>query len=331
MQLEKFCAVALSCLTVLQGCETFHYCDPPPANRINAAPTRLSHTGLFADVASRTLAAGVRPYRPEFELWSDGATKQRWIYMPPGETIDTQDMDDWRFPVGTKLWKEFRHGDRPVETRLLQKLGPGDDEWLTLAYLWQDDERDAVAVPQGAVDARGTPLDVPAAGECAACHGGRRSFVLGFSALQLAREATEAEGVDLSKLEAAGLLSAPPARTLVVPGNAIERNALGYIHANCGHCHNQARPPHGESRCFDPDNDLDFWLRVERLDTPQDTPTYQSAVGSVVKPGRPGDSKLIKRVSSRSFFRQMPPLATERVDDAGVQLLSRWIRELEAP
>lgn len=329
MTLSKSHAACLLCAAAIhQGCETFHYCAPAPASRIEAAPDRLSETSLFADVATRTLARGVRPFRPEFELWSDGASKLRWVYLPPGETIDARDMDDWRFPVGTKLWKEFRQGDRPVETRLLQKLGTGDHDWLTLSYLWRDDESDADAVPQGVVQARGTRLDVPAAGECAACHGGRRSFVLGFSALQLSRDAPEPDAVDLAALDVEGLLSASPDRMFVAPGNETERNALGYLHVNCGHCHNQARPAQGASRCFDPEDDLDFWLQVDLLDSPQQTPTYRSAIGAAVKPGNPGDSRMIELVSSRGMFRQMPPLATERVDDAGVQLLSDWILEL---
>jgi hypothetical protein len=36
-------------------------------------------------------------------------------------------------------------------------------------------------------------------------------------------------------------------------------------------------------------------------------------------------------VSSRGFARQMPPLATERVDGSAVSLLERWIREMRLP
>lgn len=331
METGRVRAVLVLCAAALHsGCETFHYCEPVPASRIDAAPGRLSETGLFTDVATRTLAADVRGYRPEFELWSDGASKQRWVYLPPGETIDTRDMDNWRFPVGTKLWKEFRWGDQPVETRLLQKLGPGEHEWLTVSYLWNSDQSDAARIPQGAVDARGTPLDVPAASECAGCHRGRRSFVLGFSALQLSEAAAGTDGLDLAELEAAGLLSEPPGRTFAAPGDATEQAALGYLHANCGHCHNRDRPKSGESRCFDPESDLDFWLPVDALESPEETPTYRTAIGSALEPGNPGDSRMIELVFSRGIFRQMPPLATERVDDQAVRLLSTWIRELEA-
>ncbi|HEX6277598.1 MAG TPA: hypothetical protein VFZ53_31360 [Polyangiaceae bacterium] len=323
-------ALALGLATLSQGCETFHYCEPSPAKRIERAPARLSTTGLFSDIRTRTLAPGVRPFRPTFELWSDGASKQRWIALPAGEVIDTRAMNDWWFPVGTKLWKEFRSEGKPVETRLLEKLGPGEHDWLTLSYLWNEDESDASVVPEGAVNARGTELDVPAAGECAACHGGRRSFVLGFSALQLAGDAAGADGTGLAELEAEGLLSHPRGETYAVPGDATEREALGYLHANCGHCHNQNRPPAGDSPCFDPKSDLDLWLDVHRLASLEQTPAYRTARGEAVEPGNPDDSRLIELVSTRGMFRQMPPLATERVDHRGVRLLSDWIRGLEA-
>ena len=46
--------------------------------------------------------------------------------VPEGEQIDTSDMNEWRFPAGTKLFKELRDGVR-VETRLMLKTGAGDD------------------------------------------------------------------------------------------------------------------------------------------------------------------------------------------------------------
>ena len=100
---------------------------------------------------------------------------------------------------------------------------------------------------------------------------------------------------------------------------------MGYLHANCGHCHNSARPPRQGARCYDPQRELDFWLRVEALGSPGATPTYASAVGRVVEPGHPECSDVIDLMSRRSGGLQMPPLATERVDSAGVALLTTWI------
>ena len=42
-------------------------------------------------------------FLPRWQLWSDEAVKRRWIWLPPGSTIDTTNMDHWKFPVGTKV------------------------------------------------------------------------------------------------------------------------------------------------------------------------------------------------------------------------------------
>jgi hypothetical protein len=317
------CAVPLASA----GCRRYWICDEVDEELVARAPQRLSGTGLFADGAGESLAPGVMAYAPRFPLWSDGADKRRWLWLPPGTRIDTGDMDSWEFPVGSKFWKEFTRDGVRVETRLIEKL-PGD-EWLALAYLWRSDQSDADAAPFGAIDAGGTPHDVPASNECAACHGGRKSFVLGVSAIQLS-SLPEGE-LDLAALVAADLVTTAPARSFEVPGSDSERAALGYLHANCSHCHNQDRPARSGARCFDPENELDFALSVDALGAPADTATYRSAVDSVVEPGEPGESRLIDLVSRRGFFKQMPPLASERVDDSAVSLLERWIREMSPP
>jgi hypothetical protein len=47
-----------------------------------------------------------------------------------------------------------------------------------------------------------------------------------------------------------------------------------------------------------------------------------------VKPGDPDGSKLYDLVSSRGLFRQMPPLATEKVDASAVANIRAWIEGL---
>jgi len=168
---------------------------------------------------------------------------------------------------------------------------------------------------------------VPAAGECFACHGGRRSFVLGVSAIQLAPAARPGE-LDLAGLVAQGRLTAPPSAAPVIPGNATEVAALGYLHANCSHCHNQARPAHDGARCFDPENRYDFTLAVDSLAAVANTATYKTVVGAAITPGDPGASKLVDRMGKRGFLQQMPPLATEKVDRDAVALIRRWIEEM---
>ncbi len=314
----------ISCLLcgMAPACD-FTQCPTPSELRTDRLPSRLSETGLYSDMATSTLAAGVAPYAPRFELFSDGAEKQRWILLPEDAVIDTSDMDNWIFPEGTKLWKEFRRDGVRVETRLFQKVGAGEGDWVGVAYVWSADQSDAIAAPEGATNALATAHDVPTAGQCVGCHGGRASRVLGFSAIQLSAAAT-AGGLDLKGLVEAGRLSNPPPRDLALPGNATEQAALGYLHANCGHCHNRQRPASKGPRCYDPRNELDFQLYVDELDALEQTGAYRTTEGKVT-PGDSEDSELLDLVSKRTGRKHMPPLGTEIVDEQGVELLRDWI------
>jgi hypothetical protein len=315
--------LGLAVAGALVGCQPYRACDPVNESALGELPTRLSLTGLYASDGPGDIAPEVRSFRPRFELWSDGATKQRWIRLPPGTRIDTSDMDSWQFPVGTKVWKEFTRDGVRVETRLLERR---PDRWLGLSYIWDADGSDAIAAPYGAIDARGTPHDVPASNECDACHAGRSSHVLGFSAVQLAHE-VEDDSLNLDELVRLDLVTQAPSAPPEVPGDETEQAALGYLHANCSHCHHQARPKQSGARCFDPENKVDFLLRAEDRSV-SETNTYRTAIGECIEPGRPGASKLVDLVGRRSRFRQMPPLATEVVDEAAVALLRRWIEGL---
>src|SRR3954465_6471514 len=98
-----FAAVAVG----VGGGGRYWVCDPTDGARVALLPGRLSGTGLYADIGTERVADGVLAYRPAFALWGGGGDKRRCIYLPPGSRIDTSDMDDWEFPEGTKIWKEF--------------------------------------------------------------------------------------------------------------------------------------------------------------------------------------------------------------------------------
>ena len=288
-------------------------------------PMALSATGLYVAGSTEELAPGVHPYDPRYVLWADESDKKRFLYLPEGTQIDTSDMDDWQFPVGTKVWKEFGRGGKRLETRLLSKTESG---WLRVAYVWNDAETDAVAAPRGATDVRGTEHDVPQRGDCDTCHDGRTDTLLGVSAIQLAHEGS---GTTLASLMAAGLLTDPPASSLALPDTP-EWNALGYLHANCGNCHNP------KSIIWDR-VDLELWLKASELGNASTTRSYLSTVGvdvtesagaltKRVVAGEPESSVLIERMTTRGSDLAMPPLASEHVDDDGVALISAWIEGL---
>jgi hypothetical protein len=153
--------------------------------------------------------------------------------------------------------------------------------------------------------------------------------VLGFSAIQLSHDDAPGQ-LTLDELARRDLLSAPPAARLELNADPEARAALGYLHANCGHCHNQQRPPSSGQRCFDPETELDFLLRAGELGAVSRTATYRTAVGEAIEPGDPDGSEVVKRMDGRRRFPpSMPPLASERTDDQGVKVVRAWIRGLQ--
>src|SRR5262245_48795669 len=70
-------------------------------------PSTLACTGLYSDWSAKTLAKDIVPFTPRFVAWSDGMEKSRYIALPPGGSIDKSDPNEWQFPIGTRLWKEF--------------------------------------------------------------------------------------------------------------------------------------------------------------------------------------------------------------------------------
>jgi hypothetical protein len=290
-----------------------------------AMPATLADTGLYAPGSTTTLAEGVLWYTPRYELWSDGARKDRWLLLPQGAQIDTSDMDAWQFPVGTKIWKEFARDGRRLETRLIWKR---DDGWYRMAFMWNEAQTEALATPDGADDVLGTDHDVPQRTACGECHDGQPDFVLGVSAIQLAHGNS---GVTLQSLMTANRLSAPPTADLALP-NTEEWDALGYLHANCGSCHNPS------SLAWDK-VDVDLQLRTSELASVTATRSYQSTVGVAltdtesalavrIAPGDPEASGIILRMSTRGNETAMPPLASEHVDEAGIARVSGWIEDL---
>jgi len=316
--------IAMALGSGCSSCASYRRCSPPPAEPLRALPTRLSEAGLFADIASGTPSARVRAYAPAFPLWSDGADKRRWLELPASTHIDTSDPNDWVFPVGTRFYKEFARDGRRLETRLLLKWGPEAGDWTGSAYIWLDDQSDAVLAPEGARDVDQRGYDVPSAAECGACHGGRRSHVLGFSALQLG--AAKGLPLSLDELVREGLLSAAPETPILIPGDETERRALGYLHANCGHCHNARRPDRDGPRCYDPQRELDLSLPL--ASGARAAPAYRTAVPEWVTPGKPDQSRLLQLLARRGRRLHMPPLATERPDPEGIAWVEAWIAGL---
>ncbi len=333
------CAVTLQAGRVTDGAS--------PVLTPDTAPARLVDTGLYTDGQVGVVDPRNRPFVPQYVLWSDGLEKRRWVYLPPGATIDAADEHAWEFPVGTRFWKEFSRNGRPVETRFSWRVSSG---WIFATYAWNEDGRDAMRADEAGVPgvievAPGREHSIPSQTDCTACHGTERPSPLGFTALQLSPDrdpnAVHAEAVSpdmlaLEELVTAGrlrgarpdLLSAPPRIRATDPQT---RAVLGYLAANCGACHNGR----GEIAAFGPtirardlveDGDAVARSLVGQR-TKWQVPGVPVGESVLVDPGSPDTSALLFRMRSRRPSSQMPPLGTVVRDEKALDLIERWIRE----
>jgi len=352
--------VALAQLPVDAGCGDNHLrlpdasqSDAPALDAFSEAtpdadplrPMTLADSGLCLDAACRQISPEVYAYAPRFSLWADTATKRRWIYLPPGTKIDTSDPDHWVFPMGTKFWKEFTRDDIRVETRYIAKVLPDENApgaWFYVSFAWNQTQDAAYAVTTGATNANGTMHDIPSRSDCQDCHESLApGRVLGFQAIQL--DATDPNGLlDLDRIDAMGWLTqSPPAKVngahYPFPADATQPqlDALAYLHANCGHCHN----PSSRAQDVTP---MVLRLDTGKLATLTGTPTYLTTTNvtglpldedgttytKIVIPGDPDHSIINVRINTTMMNHHMPKLGSEMTDPRAMALILGWINSL---
>jgi hypothetical protein len=305
-------------------------------------PGDLRCTGLYSDWENKTLRCGVTAYAPAYQLWADGSGKGRYVWLPPGETIDVSDPDEFDYPVGTRFWKEFHvgpEGDQKLgETRFLYRADAG---WLYTSYVWSEDGTAAVQENDGVDDLFGTGHTVPSREQCKTCHIGREEFVLGWDFIMLNEGA---EGVTAESLATDGWLSGldPAHLELTIPGDEVEQAALSYLHANCGiSCHNRTPDATANS------SGLYLRLNVDDLGSVMSTdaaaginqfpgpnamfadlPNQPTETYYDFRPLDPERSLALARMEFRGSETAMPPLGTHVADPDGVAVVLAWIESM---
>ncbi|HEY2148259.1 MAG TPA: PQQ-dependent sugar dehydrogenase, partial [Pirellulales bacterium] len=308
---------------------TIHELAPNPAAKQAHAkfPTKLSETGLFADVAKHELAAGVVPFSITAEPWADFATATRFVALPgsssaelhrePIEVPGSMFHQQFVFPKDGVLMKtlsmEMTAGKstsrRRLETQLLHYDGRN---WRGYSYRWSEDEKDAALVGAAGED---RPLEVedakapggkrvqtwhyPGRNECFICHNPWTENRLSFNLPQLS-----AAG-ELSRLEKTAVVKRvddsaakggdPPVAPLVNPYDAsadLDRRARSYLQVNCAHCHQFGAGGTAE---------IELRSKIPLAETKLLAPPKQGAFGirdaRIVAPGYPYRSVLYFRVA----------------------------------
>lgn len=178
-------------------------------------PSLLSDTGVFEDMNTLQPHAGLLEYEPASPLWSDRATKLRWIGLPNAEGDDAafdlasekivySSDGEWTFPVGTTFIKHFDlpldEGDpsnpdtlRRMETRFFVRAEDG--AYYAFTYKWRADGTEADLLTDADTQdvtvtrADGTTYiqtwEYPSRTQCFECHQTGAGVVLGVKSRQL--------------------------------------------------------------------------------------------------------------------------------------------------
>jgi len=318
----------------------------------DAPAPRLSQYRLFLDAGARTPNARVTPYALNTELYADGATKFRFVFIPEGAVAQYNPSETFSLPVGAALIKTFAvPGEdgamRYLETRLLIHRADG---WVAYPYVWNAAQTEAeyssigASIPVAWRDDEGVEHALtwraPNRNQCKGCHDRDGEIApIGPSARNLNRVYPYAEGEEnqIAHWSALGLLTGAPA-----PGDAprapnaydagdgaLALRARTYLDVNCAHCHN----PHGPAAT----SGLDLRLANEAayswgvLKPPVAAGRSSAGMAFSIEPGNPDRSILPHRMASLDPGVMMPELGRQTVDARAVALIREWITDMDAP
>ena len=306
----------------------------PAGGGADPVPDRLSTSGCVDPIDITLPYAGLVPYDINAPFWSDGAAKDRHIGLPNGTTISVDADDDWNFPPGTVLVKNFQLNGRLIETRHLMRHPDG--VWAGYTYEWNAAETEATRVRGGKVEnIDGQDWVFPDEAECLRCHTTVAGIALGPETSQLNRDFTYSSTGrthnQLETLDSITMFDSPigdPATLPAIPDpmdmNAdIGERARSYLHTNCASCHQPGGPTPVSL-------DLRYTTSLANTnacDVVPDAGDLGLMMARIIAPGVALRSVLVERTNRRDV-NGMPPLGSTIVDADGVALLTSWINGL---
>jgi uncharacterized repeat protein (TIGR03806 family) len=197
--------------------------------------------GKFCDsLASYAMLAEAVPYEINTPLFSDYATKQRAIYLPPGTAMTWSDTGAFAMPVGAAVIKTFSYPPRMLETRLLVKTASG---WTGASYVHDGDDA-KLALAGAQLDVSWGRYIVPNKNQCKNCHAEHDDVIdlIGPKARHVNRGDQLQQWIDGGRL-----VGAPPPESwprapaaLDPASGTLDARARAWLDINCAYCHNSA-------------------------------------------------------------------------------------------
>jgi uncharacterized repeat protein (TIGR03806 family) len=304
----------------------------------------LSDYGFFKGTLKEQIPSdGVVLYTLNSPLFSDYASKLRFVKLPAGQSVAYNPDSVLQFPVGTAIVKTFyypvdernpKKGRRLMETRVLLHEAKG---WVALPYIWNKEQTDAVLEVAGGsdqvswIDGAGKKqsfeYQVPNMNQCKGCHERSGEMTpIGPSVRQLN------DGQQLQHWETAGLLKGLPKDHIPALVNysdasaSLDDRVKAYLDINCAHCHNPTGPARSSGLYL-------TWDSKDRTAYGFLKPPVAAGRGSGnlsydIVPGKPEQSILHYRMASRDPGVMMPELGRQLTHHEGVELVRSWISSL---
>ena len=316
-------------------------------------PEYLSEWGLFkGELANLEPVDGMIPYDLNTQLFTDYASKLRFVKLQSGTSAQFDATEVLDFPLETILVKNFfypsetsKNGRRIIETRLLVHIPEG---WNALTYVWNEEQTEAVltlsgvTLPVSWTDESGllkeVDYSVPNLVQCKSCHERKgRMTPIGPTVRQLNREypyTADESANQIDTWKALGLLEGVPAGTLPkLPvwndestGTLSER-ARAWLEINCAHCHRSDGPAKNSGLHLLASETDKYRLGINK--PPVAAGRGSAGLKYAVVPGNPEESILVHRIASSDPGVMMPELGRKLVHEEGVQLVADWIASME--
>ncbi len=312
-------------------------------------PSLADYAFFTGDMHELSPNHGVLPYDVITPLFSDYASKKRFVWMPQGASASyVADNAPLAFPNGTVLIKNFYYNNvlpnnetRILETRLMFRR---NGSWEFANYVWNEAQTEALLdnngsnVPQQWMDENNQMREVvyriPNELECFTCHKSyEQAMPIGTKPQQLNKNYAYDQGVanQLVRWQEEGYLGGN------VPSNigavaawddvneSLQNRVRAYLDMNCAHCHTDGG--HCDYRAirlaWDESDILEnhgVCVEPEEAVEPQHT--------HILSPGNTTKSVMHYRLATNQENFRMPLLGRTVVHEEGLELITEYINSL---
>jgi uncharacterized repeat protein (TIGR03806 family) len=220
--------------------------------------------------------------------------------------------------------------------------------WLGFPYVWNSEQTEAYLEIAGKrlsvsfVDPAGQSINfeysVPNFNQCKGCHVNQNRMIPIGPKVRLLNHDFDYDDGKMNQLEKwsmLGMISGLPSFSSLpytpdyndIESGSIEERARALIDINCAHCHRLGAP--GETS--------GLFLNIEETDptrlgihkTPVAAGRGSGDLDYTIVPGQPDKSIMVYRMASTDPGIMMPELGRKLVHKEGVELVKKWIKEME--